>query len=174
MSDARARWVVEHASFVWRVLVHLGVPPSRLEDASQEVFLVALAKRFEGRSSWQSFLYGVCRNVAREQRRRYRDASEIPTDELPETVVQPAQEGELWVKRAHERLLQALDELDETQREVFVLFEITELSMEEVAAATGAPLRTCYSRLQAARERVQQELRRRAQAAPVARRGSQS
>lgn len=163
MSRERPSLVIEHASFVWRVLVHLGVPQSRLEDASQEVFVVALGSGFEGRSSLQSFLYGVCRNVAREQRRRYRDLTEIPTEELPESVVQPAQEGELWVKRAHERLLRALDSLDEAQREVFVLFEIAELSMEEVAGACGAPLSTCYSRLYSARERVQAELRRRAQ-----------
>jgi RNA polymerase sigma-70 factor (ECF subfamily) len=173
VSDEQSRLVVQHAAFVWRVLVHLGVPASRLEDASQEVFLVALANRFRGRSSLKSFLYGVCRNVAREQRRRYREASEIPTLELPETVVQPAQEGELWVKRAHQRLLQALDELDDAQREVFVLFEIAELSMDEIATTTGAPLRTCYSRLQAARDRIQSELRRRAQH-PLPRRGSQS
>jgi RNA polymerase sigma-70 factor (ECF subfamily) len=162
VSDHRSRLIVEHATFVWRVLVHLGVPPGRVEDACQEVFLVALANGFQGRSSMQSFLYGVCRNVAREQRRRYRDQTEIPTDDLPEVVVQPAQEGELWVKRAHERLLQALDELDEAQRDVFVLFEIAELSMEEIAAMTAAPLRTCYSRLKAARERVQIALARRA------------
>lgn len=171
MKDPRSRIVVEHAPFVWRVLVHLGVPVSRLEDASQEVFLVALGSSFQGRSSLQSFLYGVCRNVARDLRRRYRDHSEIPTDELPETIVQPAQEGQLWVKRAHQRLLRALDELDEAQREVFVLFEIAELSMDEIAAVTGAPLRTCYSRLQAAREHIQTELRRRAQL-PLPQRGS--
>lgn len=164
MSADHASLIVEHAAFVWRVLAHLGVPQSRLEDASQEVFLVMLSAEFQGRSSLQSYLYGVCRNVARLQRRRYRDNSEIPTAELPETVVQPAQEGELWVKRAHEALLQALDKLDDAQREVFVLFEIAELSMDEIASTTQAPLSTCYSRLYAARERVQAELRRRAQA----------
>lgn len=162
MNPEHAALIVEHAPFVWRVLVHLGVPQRRLEDASQEVFLVALRDGFRGRSAFQSFLFGVCRNVARSQRRRYREESEIPMEELPETVVQPAQEGQLWVKRAHEQLLRALDGLDEAQREVFVLFELGELSMEEVARATGAPLSSCYSRLYAAREHIQGELRRRA------------
>jgi len=161
MSPEHAALIVEHAPFVWRVLVHLGVPQRRLEDASQEVFLVALRDGFRGRSAFQSFLFGVCRNVARSQRRRYREESEIPMEELPETVVQPAQEGQLWVKRAHEQLLRALDGLDEAQREVFVLFELGELSMEEVARATGAPLSSCYSRLYVAREHIQAELRRR-------------
>jgi RNA polymerase sigma factor (sigma-70 family) len=127
-----------------------------------EVFLAALGAQFDGRSSFQTFLYGVCRNVARSERRRFRVDTEIPTEDLPETVVQPAQEGELWIKRAHERLVRALDLLDDAQREVFVLFEIEQLSMEEIAQAQGAALTTCYSRLYAAREKIQAELRRRA------------
>lgn len=164
MSGDRAALIVEYAGFVWRVLTHLGVPQSRLEDASQEVFLVALSDAFERRSSLQTFLFGVCRNVARSERRRYKEDREIPTLELPDSVVQPAQEGELWVKRAHQSLLRALATLDDEQREVFVLFEVTELPMAEVAAAMNAPLSSCYSRLYAARERVQAELRRHASA----------
>lgn len=154
--------IVEHAPFVWRVLMHCGVRGERLEDASQEVFLAALSAKFDGRSSFKTFLYGVCRNVAHAERRRYRIETEIPTEELPETVVQPAQEGDLWIKRAHQRLLRALDLLDEAQREVFVLFEVEELPMEEIARAQGASLSTCYSRLYVAREKIQAELRRRA------------
>jgi RNA polymerase sigma-70 factor (ECF subfamily) len=37
---------------------------------------------------------------------------------------------------------------------VFVLFEIEQIPMEEVARAVGCPLQTAYSRLHAARERV--------------------
>jgi RNA polymerase sigma-70 factor (ECF subfamily) len=158
----RAAWIVEHAPFVWRVLMHLGVPRRRLEDASQEVFLVALRDGFERRSSFKTFLYGVCRNVAHSQRRQYREDREIPSEVLPETVVQPAQEGALWVKQAHEQLLAALDQLDEAEREVFVLFEIAELSMEEIARALGAPPSSCYSRLYTARQRIHATLRRRA------------
>jgi RNA polymerase sigma-70 factor (ECF subfamily) len=166
VSGEQAALIVEHAPFVWRVLMHLGVPRSRLEDASQEVFIVALRDDFAGRSSFKTFLYGVCRNVARSERRAYREEREIPTEELPETVVQPAQEGALWVKQAHHLLLGALERLDDAEREVFVLFEIAELSMEEVARATRSPPSSCYSRLYAARERVAAELRRRALAAP--------
>lgn len=161
MSAQHAALVVEHAPFVWRVLIHLGVPRERLDDASQEVFLVLLSGRFLGRSSLRTFLYGVCKNVANAERRRHCDERELVTDELPETIVQPAQEGELWIKRAHERLVQALGRVDEEQRQVFVLFELEQMSMEEVADAMQAPLSTCYSRLYAARETIQAELRRR-------------
>ena len=37
---------------------------------------------------------------------------------------------------------------------MFVLFELEELSMKEVAEACGCPLQTAYSRLHAARRRL--------------------
>jgi DNA-directed RNA polymerase specialized sigma24 family protein len=43
-----------------------------------------------------------------------------------------------------------------------VLFEIEELSMEAIADSMQVPLRTCYSRLTAARAKVHAELKRRA------------
>jgi RNA polymerase sigma-70 factor, ECF subfamily len=162
-SELQAGDVVRaHAGFVYRVLLHLGVPEDRIDDASQEVFLVVLRQlpAFEGRSTPSTWLYGICRNVAHSERRRLRRTPEVPTDELPETVVQAAQEGDLWARRAHARLIWALGELKEEQRTVFVLYEIEELTLEEIAAAEGAPLTTIHSRLKAARERVQALLRR--------------
>jgi RNA polymerase sigma-70 factor (ECF subfamily) len=53
-----------------------------------------------------------------------------------------------------------LDRLDEAQRAVFVLYEIEELSMAEIAEAVGCPLQTAYSRLHAARAQVEQTIRR--------------
>ncbi len=151
-----------HAAFVYRVLLHLGVPEDRIEDASQEVFLVVLRQlpAFEGRSTPSTWLYGICRNVAHSERRRLRRAPELPVDDLPETVVQAAQEGDLWARRAHARLIWALGELKEEQRAVFVLYEIEERTLEEIAEAEGAPLTTIHSRLKVARERVQALLRR--------------
>lgn len=161
MQLSASELVAEYSGFVWRALVHLGVRDEQLKDLSQEVFLVATRKlgEFEGRSSVRTWLYGICRNLAADARRR--DAL-IPerVDELPESIVMPAQEGALWAKRAHAQLVRALDTLDDEPRLVFILFEIEQLTMEEIAEATGAPLRTCYSRLTVARERVAAQLRR--------------
>ncbi len=155
--------ISEHADFVWRVLMHLGVRDSQLDDLSQEVFLVVLRRvdGFEERSSLRTWLYGICRNVAAAARRRRHVRNEVLIGELPETIVQPAQEGVVWIKQAHARLIDALSDLSEEQRMVFVLFEVEELSMQEIAEAAGAPESTCYSRLYAARESVQAALRRR-------------
>jgi RNA polymerase sigma-70 factor (ECF subfamily) len=153
--------VVEHAAFVWRARVHLGVSENQLKDVSQEVFLTATRKlaEFEGRSSLRTWLYGICRNLAADARRRQAQAPEL-MGELPESILLPAQEGALWAKRAHAQLVRALGTLADERRLVFILFEIEQLTMEEIAEATGAPRRTCYARLEAAREHVRAELRR--------------
>jgi len=153
-----------HAAFVFRVLLHLGVPEGLLDDACQETFVIVTKQLpvFERRSSLETWLYGICRNVARATRRRIRESREVPTDELPDSVVQPAQEGELWMRRAHERLIWALSELREEQRTVFVLYELEELTLDEIAVSEGVALTTIHSRLGVARARVQALLRRRA------------
>jgi RNA polymerase sigma-70 factor (ECF subfamily) len=45
-----------------------------------------------------------------------------------------------------------LEHLDDEKREVFVLYELEELSMKEVATVCDCPLQTAYSRLRAARK----------------------
>lgn len=56
-----------------------------------------------------------------------------------------------------DRLLSALDE---DRRTVFVLYEVEELPMEEVATIVGCPVATAYSRLRAARKLVLAAARR--------------
>jgi RNA polymerase sigma-70 factor (ECF subfamily) len=48
--------------------------------------------------------------------------------------------------------------LPEEQRAAIVLYEIDQLSMGETAEALGCPLQTAYSRLYAARSKVQAAL----------------
>jgi Sigma-70, region 4 len=53
-----------------------------------------------------------------------------------------------------ERLERVLSTLPEEQANVFVLYELEELTMSEIATALGYPLQTAYSRLYAARKAV--------------------
>ena len=57
-----------------------------------------------------------------------------------------------------ELLGRILDQLDDDKRAVFVLYEIEELTMKDVADAVGCPLQTAYSRLHAARRLVSEAL----------------
>lgn len=145
----------EHARFVWRSLLGLGVRAADVDDACQEVLLVVHRRLsdFDGRSV-RSWLYAICLRVAADYRRSARVRSEIAVSEVPDAALAAgqhdrAQSNELWT-----RLLEVLDELDAEKRGAFVLYEVEELTIREVAEALECPLQTAYSRLQAAREHV--------------------
>ena len=152
----------EYADFVWRVLRHLGVVEAQLEDLSQEVFLIVLRQLplFEGRSSVRTWIFGICRNVARRARDQGRLLRELASAQLPERALPATQEHELLLKQAHAELVAALDALDPEQRAVFILYELEDVTMDEIAALQDAPLTTCYSRLASARARIEAGLRR--------------
>ena len=145
-----------HAPTVWRALRRLGVPESDVEDLCQEVFVVVHRKlpSFEGRSALSTWIYGICVRVASDHRKRAHVRRERPTDEVPEGRQSAPQIAELEREQARRMLDRALAELDEDKRAVFVLYEVEELTMAQVADAVGCPLQTAYSRLYAARKLV--------------------
>lgn len=146
----------DYAQFVWRTLGRLGVPRKDLSDASQEVFLVVYRKLgdFEGRSSVKTWIYGISVRVASAWRRKASHLREEMRPDAPEQATHPSQDGDLERRQARERLMQALALLDDEKRAVFVLYELEELSMPQVAESLGCPLTTAYSRLHAARKAV--------------------
>jgi RNA polymerase sigma-70 factor (ECF subfamily) len=154
----------EHAPYVWRVLRRLGVREADAEDLCQEVFVVVHRKlpEFEGRSSVRTWIYGIAARVASDHRRRAHVRREHATGDVPEERRSAPQLRELELGQARAMLDAALAELDDDKRAVFVLYEIEELEMKDVAEALGCPLQTAYSRLHAARKRVEESVQRRA------------
>jgi RNA polymerase sigma-70 factor (ECF subfamily) len=152
----------DHAPFVWQVLRRLGVRPADIEDACQEVFLVVHRKldAFERRSSMRTWLYGIAVRCAADHRRKNPPPAEPPAD-AAEPAVDAGQPDSIARRQARALLDELLDALDDDKRAVFVLYELEELPMSEVAAVVGCPLQTAYSRLHAARDAVQAAVRRR-------------
>ncbi|HWO14817.1 MAG TPA: sigma-70 family RNA polymerase sigma factor [Polyangiaceae bacterium] len=143
----------EYAPYVLRVMRHLGIPSGDLQDQCQEVFVAVFRglSSFSGRSSLRTWIYGICLRVASNHRRRAHIRRERPYSEPPEQSLPPPQHERFEQRENQASLQRLLDELDPDKREVFVLYEIEEMSMKEVAEACGCPLQTAYSRLHAAR-----------------------
>jgi RNA polymerase sigma-70 factor (ECF subfamily) len=153
---------VDHAPFAWRALRRLGVHGDDAEDVCQEVFMIVHRRlaTFEGRSSIQTWIYGICVRVAADYRKRAHRRYESPSDDLPEPSGPANQHAELEDHQARALLDATVRTLDDDKRAVFVLFELEELPMTEVAVAVGCPVQTAYARLYAARQIVEVALRR--------------
>lgn len=144
-----------HVDGVWRLLQKFGVPDAGLEDAVQEVFIVAHRQLggFRGDSSLKTWLGGICVRVAKDARRTI--ARKGGLEPLDPSMAQPGPQLEERVgqREALAHVLKLLALLDEDQREVFVLAEFEGMTAPEIAAATGVNLNTLYTRLRTARQR---------------------
>jgi RNA polymerase sigma-70 factor (ECF subfamily) len=133
------------------------MPPADLDDGVQQVFTV-LARRIgsvePGRE--RSFLLGVAVRVVADQRRARRRRPEDATEPLVlDYAAAPQLSPErLLDERQRLELLDALiAQLPEDLAQVFVLFELEELTMAEISRLLNIPAGTVASRLRRARER---------------------
>ena len=159
----------EHFGFVWRSLRRLGVDPSALDDAVQDVFVVVHRRlaEFEGRSSPRTWLFGILLRVARDHRRSARrkrnhgllPAGDVDTAEVADPTSPTPLESAARAEAV--RMVYAiLDSLDDDKREVLVMGDLEQMSVPEIAEALGANPNTVYSRLRAARAEVEQAIAR--------------
>jgi len=145
----------DHLDFLWRSLRNFGVAEADLEDQIQEVFIVVHRRLAE----WdglhpRAWLYAVARRCAAAYRRRSHRRHERTFATMPETsdTRDPSARVEVDLLR------RVFDALDEEQRAVFILYEIEEMPMREVAEAVQCPLPAAYKRLYAARRELTRAL----------------
>jgi len=144
-------------------------------DAVQDAFLKAYVslRRFEGRSSFYTWLYRLTLNVCFDMRRRGKSdrTVEWPEGRLPDGALPgespsavsgepepPGPDAHLERGRIRRRVAHAIDELPEEARETLLLREVDGLSYGEIAEALEIPKGTVMSRLHYARKRVQKML----------------
>jgi RNA polymerase sigma-70 factor (ECF subfamily) len=137
-------------------------------DVVQDAFLKAYGSldRFEGRSSFYTWLYRIVMNLCLDRKRRERSSRRIDWSEEalreasadPESLSEP--EPLLALERAELRgqLARAIALLPEDARRTLELREIDGLSYQEIAECLGVPKGTVMSRLHYARRRVRQAL----------------
>lgn len=149
-----------HAAFVWRVLARHGVHARDLPDACQEVFVVVHRRlgEFDGQAALRSWLYGIAVRVAQGQRRRAHRRHELLDAAPPETASEHTPAHDLERSELKRQLERAIAALSDERREVFVLYELENMTMAEVARALGVPENTALYRLYAARDAVRAAL----------------
>ena len=121
------------------------------EDVLHTAYLKVLdgRARFDGRSSFKTWLFGVIRTTAREQRRRTQTWFARIAYELPEQTEAGDLRDDIELGERATAVRQALHTLPDRQREVVELVFRHGLSVEEAAQAMGVGVgsaRTHYAR----------------------------
>jgi RNA polymerase sigma-70 factor (ECF subfamily) len=143
-----------HRGPMYRFLLRQAGDAAAAEELLQDVWMrvVNSRGRYEARAKFTSWVYAIAHNRLMDFYRANGRASFLSHEES-ESVLEDLPGGEIPAevkldrKRATERLLAALAELPDVQREAFLLQQEGELSLEEIAAVTGVSRETAKSRL---------------------------
>ena len=149
----------EHHAFVWRNARRLGCAEEWVDDAVQEIFLVAARRLHEltPDANLRGWLFAIVfRVVQRLQRDRARYRARV--NRFAATQVDAQQRSHEESSQAARQLRQLLAQLDEAKRVAFILVELEGMTSAEVAGVLAIPQGTVDTRLRAARRRLQELL----------------
>jgi RNA polymerase sigma-70 factor (ECF subfamily) len=141
------------------------------EDLAQEAFVKAFRNmaRFQGRSSFYTWLFSIASNAVISHRRKmsarrrsdHVSLSERGDSEGQRDLTAPGDPPEAAAQRAEmaERIEQAIAELDDEFRTVVVLRDIQEFDYQTMAHILDCPKGTVKSRLHRARLALREKLK---------------
>ena len=165
--------VERHQGRAYRLALRVLRDEEAARDAVQEAFLKVYTaiRKFEGRSSFYTWLHRLVLNQCLDMKRRDRsdrhvDWEEDRSPELADAPAPAAARGKsafapadaVLRKELRQRVAQAIETLPDGPRETLLLREVEGLSYAEIAKALGIPKGTVMSRLHYARKSVQQIL----------------
>lgn len=147
------------ASFGWALNCCRG-DEAEAADVLQDTYLKVLdgRARFEGRSSFRTFLFGVIRRTAQERRRRgdvrrmaaWVVGDDRRTGEDPEKAILRSEQAR--------RLAEALDRLSTRQRQVLHLVFYQDMTIEAAAAVMGTSVGTARTHYERGKRRLRRIL----------------
>lgn len=163
---------------VYRLALRVLRDEEQARDAAQEAFLKVYRSigRFEGRSSFYTWLYRLVLNLCLDMKRRDRSARHVEwTEEAAESAradtgftdepaasardaAESGPAGDLERAEVRRKVAEAIDTLPDVQRETLVLREVDGLSYAEIAESLGISKGTVMSRLHYARKKIQKIL----------------
>ena len=167
--DARAFELLyeRHKGPLYRYLQRMCGRREVADDLFQEVWskVIACRGRYEARAQFNTFLFRIAHNCAVDHFRRSgrpheRAAQDV--DDLAEelgAVEHEQPDAALSEVQVRDDFRRALAELPPEQRDVFVLYEESGLTLEEIGRITGVAMETAKSRLRYAVGKLRTALR---------------
>jgi RNA polymerase sigma-70 factor, ECF subfamily len=148
-----------HVHQVGRWVLRLGGPGVDVDDTVHDIFAIAFRRlaSFRGDSSMATWLFGIADRVVRERRRRPRwwrrpsGSAEETAGTLPALTPNPFEAFEK--AQAARSVYHVLDRLADGDRRILILFELEELSAEQVGELLGIKAANARLRLHRARAR---------------------
>ena len=160
------RWLYDQQfERVYRLVQRLGVPERDAADVCQEVFLRVHRglERFRGDAQIGTWLFRIALNEARRWGRLRAVRQALLALYSREPQPGPGQPDDVLARAEGWRELAAvLDQLKPKLREVFVLFEIEEMSLDQVSAVLNVGAETVKSRIKRARSEFERLRKQRA------------
>jgi len=135
--------------------------PTQAEDAFQDAVKIVIESLdgFRGEASLKTWLYRLVNSsCARMQRGRKNNPRYNKPLEDHAADVEPGQEVQLLIQERLEILGHVLEEIEETNRELFLLHEGQDVSLSELAEKFGFSIDGIKSRLKRTRARLRARL----------------
>ena len=163
-SEAFGCLVTKHQNRLYNSMVHFLRDETEAEDVVQESFVLAFTRlsKFQGNSSFYTWLYRIAVNTAISRKRKKRPRVSVERD-LGDGGTGIGGDGPQPDDRMEEReranqLHAALDRLSDEHRLILVLREMDGQSYEEISEILETPVGTVRSRLHRARSQLKEEL----------------
>jgi len=168
--EAFDKLMLKYRERIYSVVYNLCGNREDAADLTQGTFIKTFQSinRFQGQSSFFTWLYRICVNATlthlRKNRLRTFFSFEQFTEEEKSTEIIDAltdksgADRETFVKELQQKLNEALQKLSIKHRTVVTLFEIDELSHDEIAEIMDCSVGTVRSRLHYAKQLLQAEL----------------
>jgi RNA polymerase sigma-70 factor (ECF subfamily) len=152
-------WVAQYWDVVYKLSYRLTADRHEAEDLSQETFLRAIERRssFKAGTNARAWLLRIATNVFLDRRRRraVMKIAKLPDEMSVAHRANEAQPGQgLEARELHASVERAIAELPETQRVVFVLRSLEDLSFRQIAEAVGTTEETARWHMMQARRHL--------------------
>lgn len=157
-----------HKGGLYRYLARQCRDAAAAEELFQDVWMNLIRARssYTVQAKFTTYLYRLAHNRLIDHYRKhgqvavtsFEDEDSEPLEALPDERQRPADDA-LGARRQAGRLLELIAELPEAQREAFLLQQEGDMSVEEIAQATGVTRETAKSRLRYAMNRLRQGMR---------------
>ncbi|MCR9164009.1 MAG: RNA polymerase sigma factor [Nannocystaceae bacterium] len=152
--------IERHLDAVGRFLANKCPDPARLEDLVATVFerCAKSLGRFDGRSSFRTYLLGIAYNVSRDELKRHVRAPSFDESITSLASVSRSPSAIVAVRQEQALLLAALRELPFALQAVLELHFFEDLSRSEMATLLEIPAGTVASRLRKAKQELRAAL----------------